>query len=930
MPVAATSGAGGRLGVEVNKQHSVHTISSRPGGGPGRLGARFVALGIAMLLGCGFASHASGQVTQLADGAAAQNAPIDAEALAQSQPTTEPTSQPASQPVNLQRSPRQLLGFFLERVADESTLHEAQAALNFTAIDAEVAAAQGDDYVRQLAEIIDRMLAADLLDRDALPDQPDAPPQTLGLDPLLLTLERGEDRRWRFSAATVADIPKYQDGLADLVRQATHVESARAPEPTTTAEANDAPAPPDPLRSPYHLVESFLIRVNDAKTDPQAYEDAIGMLDYASVAEGQELTTEAQTRYVDDLAAVFRAITANQQFDRESLPKNTDQSAWVITGGKVANETGGEQSTFEIRLVRQADGRWRFNRETVATIPDLYKRLAGEKQDTAIPIDNSSAQATLNKFLVAMNAGDLTSAVECLNLSRLRPELRDSAPMLAGKLWMVLNRSRMLVAQDVDANPDRPTPWTIFASLDGRVEIDRVREGDRKGEWLFSPKTVASIERLYLAREDDPILPELSKLRVPTALPALYLREHVVPKWMKRDWLGLDLWQWIGIGLIIIASIILRVLAMLVLPRVTRWALSTAETALLPSVVQRALRPSMTFVMLAVFAFGLQFLDLGAAVMSWTWRILNVALAIYGVMAVYKLIGLFTAYLGARAAQTKSRMDDVLIPLADRTLKIIVVAAGVLFVGSVFGFEITPMLAGLGLGGLAFGLAAQDTLKNFFGSVNVILDQPFQVGDWIKVGSTEGTVKAVGIRSTRIATFYDSEVTVPNSEIMNATVDNMGRRRYRRISCKLGVTYSTTPEQLDAFCEGIRELIRTHPYTRKDYYHVWTNEFGDSGILVLLYCFHEAPDWGTELRERHRLFLDIMRVAKRLGVDFAFPTQTVHLHHESSPPDGYKPPQPPVLPAGMDAAAEQGRAAARDVVGDQYAAGPDAHPPVKF
>ena len=169
---------------------------------------------------------------------------------------------------------------------------------------------------------------------------------------------------------------------------------------------------------------------------------------------------------------------------------------------------------------------------------------------------------------------------------------------------------------------------------------------------------------------------------------------------------------------------------------------------------------------------------------------------------------------------------------------------GAIIFVKMLGFQVTPLLAGLGVGGLAFGLAAQDTLKNFFGSVNVVLDRPFQVGDWVKMGDVEGTVESVGLRSSRIRTFYNSQITVPNSEIMTTEIDNLGRRRYRRISCMISVTYDTPPEKLEAFCAGIRALIREHPYTRRDYYHTWVNKFAASSIDILLYCFHECPDWG--------------------------------------------------------------------------------------
>ena len=141
------------------------------------------------------------------------------------------------------------------------------------------------------------------------------------------------------------------------------------------------------------------------------------------------------------------------------------------------------------------------------------------------------------------------------------------------------------------------------------------------------------------------------------------------------------------------------------------------------------------------------------------------------------------------------------------------------------------------------------------------------------------------MRSTRVRTFYNSVIVLPNSRLTTAVVDNMGKREFRRFTTKLGVQYDTTPEQLEAFCEAIREIIRRHPYTRKDYFQVYVNDLGASSIDILLYMFFECTDWPTELRERHRLLTDIMRVAQRLGVQFAFPTQTCLLYTSPSPRD---------------------------------------------
>jgi len=171
-------------------------------------------------------------------------------------------------------------------------------------------------------------------------------------------------------------------------------------------------------------------------------------------------------------------------------------------------------------------------------------------------------------------------------------------------------------------------------------------------------------------------------------------------------------------------------------------------------------------------------------------------------------------------------------------------------------------------------------VKNFFGSVTVLTDQPFAVGDWIVVNGMEGTVEEVGFRSTRIRTFYDSLITLPNSQLITASVDNYGKRNYRRYTKKLAIKWTTSPDVLEAFCEGIRELVRSHPYTRKDSFQVWVNDINDYSLQVLIYIFWRTPDWNTELRERHRFLLDLHRLAKKLDIEFAYPSQRLFMNEE--------------------------------------------------
>ncbi len=237
-------------------------------------------------------------------------------------------------------------------------------------------------------------------------------------------------------------------------------------------------------------------------------------------------------------------------------------------------------------------------------------------------------------------------------------------------------------------------------------------------------------------------------------------------------------------------------------------------------------------------------------------------------------------FLIGKADQSTLKFDDLLAPLISKTIKGIVVLIGLISIAEILNLPLASLLTGLGIGGIAIAMAAKDTIANIFGSLTVVTDRPFSIGDWVKVNNVEGTVEELGFRSTRIRTFYNSLVSVPNSVLLTASVDNMGERTYRRFNTKIAITYGTPVEKIEAFCAGIRELIQLHKDTRKDYYIVRLNEFAASSLDILLYVFFQTPSWEAELDAREQLMLDIIRLAQNLGVDFAFPTQTLYLNQD--------------------------------------------------
>lgn len=260
---------------------------------------------------------------------------------------------------------------------------------------------------------------------------------------------------------------------------------------------------------------------------------------------------------------------------------------------------------------------------------------------------------------------------------------------------------------------------------------------------------------------------------------------------------------------------------------------------------------------------------------------LGVLSIFFVILIIIKVVHIVFEYMDSFAKKTENTLDDQLIPALKRIIEIIVWAVGIICVLDFLDVNVTALLAGISIGGLAIALAAQDTVKNFFGSIMIFIDRPFQIGDWINFDDVDGTVEEVGIRSTRIRSFANSVIYVPNGMLTNKVVNNMGLRKYRRFKTELGVTYNTPPDKINLFVEGIRSIIENHPTTRKDYFEVHLNSFGESSINILLYCFFEAREWTEELMSRHEIMYAILLLSQDLGVSFAFPSQSIYV--ESMP-----------------------------------------------
>ena len=544
-----------------------------------------------------------------------------------------------------------------------------------------------------------------------------------------------------------------------------------------------------------------------------------------------------------------------------------------------------------------------------------------------VPEGLASPRATITTFMRSMSADpiDYAAAVSCLQLEgvtndaaiarQLALQLDDIVDLVTGGSLQALT-SVPASADTIDTYDLFPrnvmNDWqlrrvlTSLASAappDAKVELVRTAAGT----WLFSAATLNAVSDLAEAVRQVRKEKSIESSR-PAAVTLAGWVESNVPEVLMGEFLFVRYWQWIALFTLIFVGFVLDLVVRLVIRiaagRLVRALHSTADA----KTVKRTVRPFGLCAAALFWIFMLPTLMLPLGALRFLVPAAQFFATLACVWAAYRVTDLIAEAMQNRASRTDNKLDDLLVPLLRKTVKVFVTAFGLIYIAESLDIQLAPLLAGLGIGGLGFAFAAKDTIENFFGSVTVILDQPFQVGDWIVVDGVEGTVEQVGFRSTRVRTFYNSQVTLANATLVRATVDNYGRRRFRRWNTKIGLAYETSPEQIDAFCEGVREILRLHPYTRKDYYQVWLNEWGESSLNVLLYVFWVAPDWQTELRERHRFMLDVLRLAGRLQIEIAYPTRTLYMR-----PDG---PDAPKLPTELQPGSDEATTerAGRDAV----------------
>ncbi len=533
------------------------------------------------------------------------------------------------------------------------------------------------------------------------------------------------------------------------------------------------------------------------------------------------------------------------------------------------------------------------------------------------PIDTSSPRTTLQGFLEFMDAAyakgsgviseylgstrlylspgeieliaktrfDLSSAERALDLSEVPPAmLQQTSRRLSVQLMEVLDRIELPPVDSVpDAKAMASTEFKRWTLPGTEIRIVRMESGKRSGEYLFGPETVSRIPEFYERLKELPL-----KSSAPGSLyrfmyyqpsgVAFALRNIVPPRllitppaWAMAPYLDQPVWRWFGIVVVLGLGLSFVRLCFQIserwvgeTPAGERW---TEVLKPLGLVITAPVAAQIMAEALRVSGGVNEVLTLSL------WSLFYLALT----WATWVAGGALAETLVESERLMTSSIDSQLIRLVLR-LSTTILAVAILVMGADrIGLPAYSVVAGLGVGGLAVALAAQQTLANLLGSLIIMFEKPFAIGHLIKVEGVEGTVENVGFRSTRIRTTYDSLVTIPSSQLVNSTVDNIEMRAGRQVRTTLGLVYGTPPDKLAAFIAGVERIIRDDPDARQDPVQVVFHDFGASSLDILVNFFLLSPNRGEELDARQRILLKILNLAETLGVSFAFPTQTLHV-----------------------------------------------------
>jgi MscS family membrane protein len=332
---------------------------------------------------------------------------------------------------------------------------------------------------------------------------------------------------------------------------------------------------------------------------------------------------------------------------------------------------------------------------------------------------------------------------------------------------------------------------------------------------------------------------------------------------------------------LVLIVVLRRVLTWIIVRPLKRLAKRTGFTHD-DALLEAMMLPIRLVVIAVAIVLGLEVLGLGDDFDEFLVNISRTLIMLAILVGIYKLVDLLAASSFQLARITGIEMEERLLPFMRTAVKLVIIAMGIVIILQEWGYDVSGLIAGFGLGGLAFSLAAQDTVSNLFGFMAIVSDNPFDVGEYVITPDSQGIVEHVGLRTTRIRTLDQALIYVPNSTMANSAITNWSRLSKRRINYNLGVTYDTTSGDMRVLLDRIREMMRNEETIDSESVTVIFTEFGDSALNILVRAYVLIADWGEFHMYQEQIHMKIMDIVDDLNLSIAFPSMSLYV--ENLPP----------------------------------------------
>lgn len=475
--------------------------------------------------------------------------------------------------------------------------------------------------------------------------------------------------------------------------------------------------------------------------------------------------------------------------------------------------------------------------------------------------------------------------IATLNTSGILPNQRTlAAATAAAELAFVLEHLPVQKLADApDAGAVRAGNITRWRIPGTSIEIVKMPPGDRFGDFLFSAETIAMADRVYLASKQE--LPDGAPLVTPvdawSYVPGPLLPQSLVqafPEPLLMAIGGQAVWQWIGLA-------ILLVIAVWVMATIIRWGIhhDRRETRVFR-------RYGQIVAATAVRAFSIATLLLAFFALKIWGGTLGVLMATMQTLA-YAGVGWLAVAVTQRGAQAiitaeglqDSSIDSQLISVVSTLLAIVIVLVTGFVIATLLGIPLGPLLAGLGIGGLAIALAVRPTLENVIGGLTLFADRSVRIGDFCRIGTESGTVEEIGLRTTKIRGLDDAVITIPNAELAHVRIANVTRRRRFLVSPTLGLRYETSATQLRAIEADIVAMLAQHPQVLDEGTRVRFSGSGDYSLNLEVFAYIDVTRMADFVSVREELNFFIMDIVNKAAAGFAFPSQTNYVARDTLP-----------------------------------------------